>query len=157
MGGLSLLAAAAVLCASGCGVSLRAAELTLVIHDSGISFARTADAALVAGGETVLRIRNESATAARVVLVRSRKDPQDLPDSIRDENLRVAGDRVLASTSELEAQEATFASGGLGYKVETGSLHVYLDPDEVYLLLDAQSPPDAARYLRLTPTGDDQT
>ena len=155
MRGLPVVAAAGVLLLSGCGVSLKATQLAVVVGDSGITFARSGDAALVTGGETVLRIRNESASPARLVLVRSGADPQDLPATVRDENLRVAGDMVVASTAELDAQEAAFATGGLGYTIDSGSLHVYLDPDETYLLLDAESPAGAPRYLRIVPVGGD--
>lgn len=156
MRGMPVVASAVfVLFTSGCGVSLQATQLAVVVGDGGITYARTGDAALVAGGETVLRIRNESESPARLVLVRSGADPQDLPVTVRNENPWVAGDMVVASTAELDAQEAAFATGGLGYKIDRGSMHVYLDPDEVYLLLDAESPLDAPRYLRITPVGGD--
>jgi hypothetical protein len=145
-------AALAVVVTSGCGVSLHATHVGLIVNNDGISFERPGDVALVTGGETVIRIRNESDRKVRLVLLHTDLSPDTLPKAARDPDARPASPLLVAATSDLKARKSTFATGGVGYEIKTGSVHVYLQRGTSYLLYDVDSPPDAPRFLRLAPS-----
>lgn len=131
----AVLSAAAVLL-SACGVVFDAPEVTLLVRDEGIVYVGgSGDAERVVGGETVVRVSNDSSEPREVVLARlgeQRTIPQQLleAESPRDD------DRILGISPVLEPKESSFESGGFGYEYDTASFHVYLAPGERYVVFD---------------------
>lgn len=139
---------------TGCGVVLNAPEVSVLVRDDRIVYVGgEADAARLVGGETVLRVSNDSGQPRQIVLARlgtSSRIPDELLkiESPRDDR------RVLGMSHELEPKKSTFASGGFGYEFDTATFHVYLAPDEHYVIFDRLGGYEDGVLLELVPRAD---
>lgn len=123
---------------SGCGVVLDAPEVTLLVRDNAIVFSGPQDRDALVAGEVKLVIRNDGANEHRVVLAQiATTRPEQLPRSMAKAEFARDDDRILAVTKDLKPKEATFAGGGLGYKIDSARMHVHLRPGEPYVLFDS--------------------
>lgn len=150
-----LVAVVGATSSTACGdVRLKAPRVTVLATESQLVFAGPRDRMNVVGGETVLTVTNDSSATRRLVLARiDAESPDDLPRELRRIERERDDDRVVGITAELDAKEATFAGGGLGYVRESHTFHVYLDPKARYVLFDAEGGPGSdGVFMRLVPS-----
>lgn len=147
--------AAVLLATAGCGdVRLKAPRVALLVDETRLLFAGPRDrTTLETGGETVLTVTNDSSQPRRIVLARvDATSAADLPPRLRHADDDDDDDRIVSMSAELDPKEATFAGGGLGFEREAHQFHVYLDPDETYVLFDSMGGAGADTvFLRFRP------
>jgi hypothetical protein len=133
---LGLCAIAALAQPACAGVVLDAPNVALLVRDTDIVFASNADAARLVGGETVLELRNDGQQERRLVLAKLAAGDARVPPEIRDADDVRDDSRIVAMTRTLEAKESTLAAGGLGFKIDGASMHIYLAPGARYVVFD---------------------
>jgi hypothetical protein len=153
---LAVLLAVAVVSLPGCGsVRMKAARVTLLVRDDGIVFGGPQDKASLIGGETVVLLRNDGARRHRIVLASVDAAADELPAKLLAADDPHDDNRIKGLTRSLKPKEAVFAGGGLGYKLDAESFHVYLRPGQTYTFFDNLA--DGSRrgvYLQVTPTAE---
>lgn len=131
------LCAITVLAQPACaGVVLDAPNVTLLVRDADIVYASNADAGRLVGGETVLELRNDGQMERRLVLAKLPAGVSRVPPEVRDADDVRDDSRIVAMTRTLKAKESTLAAGGLGFKIDGASMHVYLSPGGRYVVFD---------------------
>lgn len=135
----------------GCGVVFDAPKVSVLIRDDRIVYAGAGDEQRLVGGETVLRILNDGARPRQVLLVRLEKGAQELPREILEAEVARDDTRILGMTHVLKPKEATFASGGFGYKIDSSSFHIHLSRDSTYVLFDRLGGLEDGVVLRIEP------
>lgn len=145
-----LAALGLLLALSGCGVDFDAPKVTVLVRDDRIVYAGADDAEKFVGGETVLHIQNDGNQERQVVLARL-GDVESVPAELEAAESPREDERILGMTHVLHAKEATFASGGFGYKVDSASFHVYLAEGERYVLFDRLGGLDSGVLIEIVP------
>jgi hypothetical protein len=148
----SLLALALPACGS---VRMKAARVTLLVRDDGIVFGGPQDKASLVGGETVVLLRNDGSRRHRIVLASVDAEPDAIPAKLLAADDPHDDSRIKGLTRSLKPKEAVFAGGGLGYKLDAESFHVYLRPGRTYTFFDNLG--DGTRqgvFLQVTPTSE---
>lgn len=135
----------------GCGVVFDAPKVSVLVRDDRIVYAGANDEEQLVGGETVLKILNDGAMPRQVLLVRLEKGATELPPEIVEAEAAREDNRILGMTHVLKPKEATFATGGFGYKIDGSSFHVHLDTDSTYILFDRLGGLDDGVVLRIQP------
>lgn len=148
-----LLVAVIAASLSACGVVLNAPEITFIVRDDRIVYSGPQDREALVAGEAKLILRNDGEQFHRIVLARfDSEGPAQLPSSMATAEFPRDDERILAITKDLEPKEATFAGGGIGYRIDEAQLHVHLRPGEQYILFDSLNRgADRGVYLELVP------
>lgn len=145
----------AVLVLAGCsGVVFDAPEVTILVKDDRIVYAAAGAEERLVGGETVVRIENDSNRRHQVVLARL-GDATTIPPDLRQAESPREDGRILGMSHELEPRESTFESGGFGYETDGTSFHVHLRAGERYVVFDRMAP-EQVRAVEFVP-GDEST
>lgn len=142
-----------VVLTAGCGVVFDAPNVSLLVRDNRIVFAAAEDREELVGGETVLRVANDSSHERQIVLARLDAG-SSIPAEVLGAKTPREDDRILGMSHVMEAKEAQFATGGFGYTIDTASFHLYLAPGQRYVLFDRLGGLDDGVVLEITAGSD---
>lgn len=134
---------------AACGIVFDAPDVSVLVGDNRIVYADANDEQQLVGGETVLHIANDSSHERQVVL--ARLDAATVPAELRAAESPREDERILGMTHVMQPKEAQFAAGGLGYKIDTSSFHLYLAPGQRYVLFDRLRGVDEGVVLEIVP------
>ena len=150
------LAVVATFWLGGCGVVLDAPKVSLLVREDQIVYVGgSGDEAKLVGGETVLRVSNDSGDTRQIVLARLGQT-SSIPLELLEAESPRDDERILGMSHELEPKKSTFASGGFGYEFDTASFHVYLAPGDRYVLFDRLGGYEDGVVLEFVPLPDQE-
>ena len=128
------LAVAVVMATTGCGVVWDAPDIDLLVQRDGIRFARAGEARELVGGETIITVFNDDgANESQVVL--ARLDSPDVPADLQAVTSPRDDDRIIGMSRVLDPRGID-QNRGFAYDRDAHRFHIYLDPDEVYVIFD---------------------
>ena len=146
---VTVVAAALAAALGGCGVVWDAPEARLVVSQTGVSFAASADRAVLEGGETFLELVNNTDRKRRMVLARVDEEGE-LPPELLEAEFPHEDDRIVDMTSDMRGKRASLVNA-LQYEYAIETFHIHLHPNRVYVLFDTYDDDDAVPPLWFVP------
>ncbi|MBW3560953.1 MAG: hypothetical protein KY437_00480 [Actinobacteria bacterium] len=139
----------AVVLAVGCGVTLDAPDIALILQPQGIVYAEAEGGRKLVGGETIIHVANGTEQERQVVLAHLESDTSEVPADLLGAESAREDDRILGYSRVLKPEETEYAAGGAGKVTDDTSFHVYLRPGDTYVLFDTLPPDGDAAGERL--------
>lgn len=134
---------------AGCGVPLKAEQITVRMEEGGMALSGAEDG--FRGGEIVITVENYTPDRRQPVLAETTLRATELPEELATARSTEDGDDIVAVGGIMRPAKATIVGFQPVTEPSVVKLHINLEPGTRYLLFDGRGGADDGLAIELVP------